>query len=223
MYFGALIDLIKQYDTVYWDWNGTLIDDVDLSLEITNRFLISKEMQAISKDFYLKNFTIPVKKYYESLGIEKYGVTFKEITEFFVADYKRQRERQKLYDGVKPLLKELSKVGVAQFILSAAHTEELHYQLKKHDLVHCITEVSGADDYNAGCKLERGQGLKSKYGSGLMVGDTVHDIEIGKKMGLETVWVSEGHQCWSKIKGLKAVDHIFDRKLGKLSKGPKEN
>ena len=218
MYSRVLIDLLKRYDTVYWDWNGTLIDDVDLCIEITNKFLISKGVQVISKDFYLKNFTIPVKKYYESLGLEKYGITFEEITESFVANYQNQRERQKLYEGVKPLLEALSQGGVKQLILSAAHTEELNYQLKKHEIKHHIVEVSGADDYSAGCKLERGQNLKDCYGTGVMVGDTVHDIEIGKEMGLETVWVSEGHQCWSKVNELKTVDYIFDRKSKKLSK-----
>lgn len=217
MYSRALINLIKQHNTIYWDWNGTLIDDVDLCLEITNSFLTSKEVQTISKDFYLKNFTIPVKKYYESLELEKHGITFEEITESFVTNYQNQREQQKLYEGAKQLLDELSNIGVEQLILSAAHTEELNYQLEKHNLAHHIAEISGADDYTAGCKLERGKNLKNKYGPGIMVGDTVHDIEIGKEMGLETVWVSEGHQCWSKIKNLKAVDYIFDRKSGELS------
>jgi len=217
LYSKALINLIKEHKRIYWDWNGTLVNDVDLCIDITNSFLTSKEVKNITKDFYLKNFTIPVKEYYETLDLEKHGITYEEITESFVSNYENQRERQVLYDGVKPLLKELSLRGIEQFILSAAHTNELVYQLNKHDLSKYIKEISGADDYTAGCKLERGQALRSKHGPGIMVGDTVHDIVIGKKMGLETVWVSEGHQCWSKINGLKAVDYIFDRKTGDLS------
>jgi phosphoglycolate phosphatase-like HAD superfamily hydrolase len=90
--------------------------------------------------------------------------------------------------------------------------------LIKNKLDEYISEVSGARDYSAGCKLERGLSLFKKHGSGIMVGDTSHDIEIGKKMGLETVWVSDGHQCETKLSGLECLDYIYDRKKGKISK-----
>ena len=218
MYTKELINLIKKHKTIYWDWNGTLIDDVDLCLEITNSFLKSKNVEPITKDFYLKNFTIPVKTYYESLELERHGVSFEEITESFVTNYMNHRESQKLYDGAVYLLEELSNSGIKQLVLSAAHNDELEFQLNKHEISHHFTEVSGAGDYSAGCKLDRGMALREKHGPGVMVGDTVHDIEIGKKMGLETIWVSEGHQCWSKIKDLEAVDYIYDRATGELSK-----
>jgi len=218
LYSEKLIELIKKHNRVYWDWNGTLIDDVDVCIDITNKFLDSKGSKLMSRDFYLKNFTIPVVDYYKTLDLESKGITYEEITDSFVKNYKNHRSKQKLYEGVDKLLPELAKLEVEQLILSAAHTEELNEQLQKHNLYEFITEISGAGDYTAGCKLERGQALRKKYGPGIMVGDTVHDIEIGKKMGLETVWVSKGHQCWSKIEGLLAVDYIFDRDTGDLYK-----
>jgi len=30
---------MKRYDSIVWDWNGTLLDDVDLSLEVVNELL----------------------------------------------------------------------------------------------------------------------------------------------------------------------------------------
>jgi len=218
LYSKDLISHLKNYPCVYWDWNGTLLDDVDICVEITNNFLTSKEAPSITKDFYLKNFTIPVVDYYKSLEIEKYGITFEEMTHHFVTGYENSRPKQILYKGVVDTVKELHEIGVKQVILSAAHQEELKYQLVKNNLDEYIFEVSGATDYSAGCKLERGLSLFKKHGPGIMVGDTGHDIEIGKKMGLETVWVSEGHQCQTKVEGLDCLDYIYDRKKGEISK-----
>ena len=122
-----LIELIKKHKRVYWDWNGTLINDVDVCIDITNKFLMSKGAKPITKDFYLKNFTIPVVKYYESLNLK--GVPHEELTEFFISDYRNQRAQ--LYSGTENLLSDLYELKVEQLILSAAHTEELKEQLKK--------------------------------------------------------------------------------------------
>ena len=90
--------------------------------------------------------------------------------------------------------------------------------MKKHDLEDCFDCVSGSSDYSAGSKLDRGLKLKAEFGEGIMVGDTIHDIEIGKKMGLETVWVSQGHQCNSLAKDHSDVDYIFDREKLELQR-----
>lgn len=212
MFTKDLTDLLSAYNTVYWDWNGTLINDVDICVDITNSFLEKKGVATISKDFYLKSFTIPVIDYYKKLNIEKHGITFEEITESFVSGYIQKRHLQPLYQGSKELLNALSESNVTQVVLSAAHIDELHYQMKRHELEGLFDHISGSSDYSAGCKLERGLKLKEDFGDGIMVGDTIHDIEIGKKMGLKTVWVSQGHQCYSLAKSHSDIDYIFDRR-----------
>jgi len=218
MFTKDLTDLLSAYNTVYWDWNGTLINDVDICVDLTNEFLEKKGVATISKDFYLKSFTIPVVDYYKKLDIEKHGISFEEITESFVSGYNQKRHLQPLYPGSKKLLSTLKEKNVTQVVLSAAHIDELHYQMKKHDLDGYIDFVSGSSDYLAGCKLERGLKLKAEFGDGIMVGDTIHDIEIGKKMGLKTVWVSKGHQCHTLAKDHLDVDYIFDRESLELQR-----
>lgn len=183
MYTDNLINLLSAYKTVYWDWNGTLINDVDICVDLTNEFLEKKGVATISKDFYLKSFTIPVINYYKKLDIEKHGISFEEITQSFVSGYNKRRHLQPLYEGSKELICTLNEKNVTQVVLSAAHIDELHYQMKKHDLEEYFDHVSGSSDYSAGSKLERGLKLKTEFGEGIMVGDTIHDIEIGKKWG----------------------------------------
>ena len=53
---------------IIWDWNGTLIDDAWLFVDLMNDELNSRNLPNITINDYQKYFTFPVKKYYEKLG-----------------------------------------------------------------------------------------------------------------------------------------------------------
>ena len=40
---------------VFFDFNGTLIDDIDLTLDIENKLLVQRGLNAVTKEFYLDN------------------------------------------------------------------------------------------------------------------------------------------------------------------------
>jgi phosphoglycolate phosphatase len=90
---------------------------------------------------------------------------------------------------------------------------ELEFQVEHHGISNIFEILSGAGDYYGGSKLDRGLALKKEYGfkNGVLVGDTLHDVEIGKEMGFETVWVSEGHQSLKRAEQSSAVDYILNR------------
>ena len=53
---------------VFFDFNGTLIDDIDLTLDIENKLLVQRGLNAVTKEFYLDNFCFPVINYYKKSG-----------------------------------------------------------------------------------------------------------------------------------------------------------
>ena len=55
---------------IIWDWNGTLIDDAWLFVEIMNEELKERMLPQINIQDYRQHFTFPVKKYYERLGFD---------------------------------------------------------------------------------------------------------------------------------------------------------
>lgn len=203
---------------IFWDWNGTLLNDLDYSLGITNEILGLKSSATLSKHFYQDHFTIPIKDYYDKVGMFKTGFTFEELTEHYISRYEAGRDKPTLYAGAKSCLEHLRREGLSQVLFSAAHISELEFQVNHHELTEVFEIISGAGDYYGGSKLERGLALREEYGfeNGVLVGDTLHDVEIGKEMGFETVWVSEGHQSLSRAQGHLAVDFILDRSLDKF-------
>ena len=61
---------MHRKNIVFWDWNGTLLDDVDVCIEAMNRLLERRGMDLISIERYRDIFDFPVKNYYEKLGFD---------------------------------------------------------------------------------------------------------------------------------------------------------
>jgi len=47
---------INKYKHIIWDWNGTLINDVDLCIKITNDMLIQRKKPIIDADIYKNKY-----------------------------------------------------------------------------------------------------------------------------------------------------------------------
>lgn len=205
---------LGEHEVVFWDWNGTLLDDLDLCVSIIDEFLEQSGYANLGRERYQDIFTIPVYDYYQKLELDKSRHSFEEIGAAFIKGYKSKRHLQPLYPNVKETLSELSSAGTFQVLFSAAHTEELSFQVEHHGLHGVFDLISGASDYEGGSKLERGQQIMEKVGTkkGVIVGDTIHDMEIGKTLGMSTIWVSEGHQSLERVKLNEAIDFIYDRK-----------
>ena len=57
-----------KYKHVIWDWNGTLVDDTWLFVDIMNGVLKDRNLQGITLDDYRNVFDFPVEDYYTKLG-----------------------------------------------------------------------------------------------------------------------------------------------------------
>jgi len=61
---------MSAFNTIFWDWNGTLLDDVEECIEIINVSLVKRSLSPIDRKEYLEKFTFPIKKYYENIGFD---------------------------------------------------------------------------------------------------------------------------------------------------------
>ena len=54
---------------IIWDWNGTLLDDVDLCVEAINMLLARESLPLLTgKEEYQRVFQFPIRAYYEAVG-----------------------------------------------------------------------------------------------------------------------------------------------------------
>ena len=52
---------IKNYQHIIWDWNGTLLDDVELCADIMNNLLKTRSLSTITLEKYREIFIFPLK------------------------------------------------------------------------------------------------------------------------------------------------------------------
>lgn len=194
---------MKSIELLIWDWNGTLLDDAWLCVDILNKMLAARNKPVISLEDYRRDFGFPVRDFYALVGFDFDRETFeKPATEWFEA-YNRRRYECKLREGVAHALASFRQKGLIQVILSAYPAKHLTEVLAHYQLLPYFSELSGGDDHYAAGKIENGRRLLQKLGATpaktLMVGDTLHDHEAAESMGIECVLLEGGHQTRGRL------------------------
>ena len=58
---------MKNKFVIFWDWNGTIVDDAFLFVKIMNSFLREKKLPLIDIKQYKSFFGFPLIQYYKKL------------------------------------------------------------------------------------------------------------------------------------------------------------
>ena len=205
--------MVKKYSHVFWDWNGTLLNDLEWSFNVLNRMLTRRGMEALQDICaYHKVFGFPIKEYYRKIGFnfekEPYEEVAKEYVELY---YKDKTGGCSLSDGAKELLQLLKENGIKQVVLSASKHSNLVAQIDEFHISHYFYDILGIEDIYGSSKIDIGCDYisKEKVRKGLLIGDTNHDYEVAKAMGLDCILVASGHQ--SKECLLECGAPVFDR------------
>jgi phosphoglycolate phosphatase len=85
---------------VVWDWNGTLLDDVDACVDSINSLLRERAMPTIARDHYLEHFGFPVRDFYVHLGFDLDREDFDSISAAFIGRYNDSHHLMRLHNGV---------------------------------------------------------------------------------------------------------------------------
>jgi len=207
---------MKKYRHIIWDWNGTLVNDRWLCVEIINRMLMRRGKPPTTCERYLTDFDHPVKDYYRTTGIDFSTESFETIADEFITEHDKRRFDCKLQDDAVSVLQACIDAGVTNSILSAYPHSRLEETLDFYQLRHFFIKVLGLDDHYACSKVEQGRRLMKELGfparEVLFVGDTVHDFEAAGAIGSDCVLVSNGHNHPDKLRtcGVRVLDSIAE-------------
>ena len=205
-----------RYESVIWDWNGTLLDDVALALGIANDIFVDHGLAAISRERYTRVFDFPVQVYYERVGMTFEDKSFEAISEHFCQRFEDELVRADLYDGVADVLASIKDAGLDQMILSATEHESLHRMVNRFGIAHHFDHIQGMPHGLATGKSEIGMRLlddrQLEASSTVLIGDTLHDREVADMMGVDCILVATGHQSRERLTatGKTVVESIAD-------------
>ncbi len=196
---------------IIWDWNGTLLDDVWLCVDIMNDILTKYDLPEITIETYKNLFDFPVKDYYAKVGFDFDKISFEEVGTEFIEKYNKRVSECKLQKDAEQVLDHFNSCDVEQSILSARDKKQLDIDLEYYGIKKYLTHISGLNNHYAAGKLENAKLLLEKIDAKpseiLMIGDTTHDFEIAKKLSLNRIILDTGHQSTERLKKLDAIIH----------------
>ena len=200
-----------KYSHILWDFNGTVLDDVSTGIEAINTLLSRRKMKTLDTiEEYHANFGFPIIDYYKKLGFDFEREPYSQIAVEWVSEYNRLVPKARLCPGVLEANSAFRAAGVKQIILSATEKGMLEGQLCDLGIIGLFDEVLGCDNIEAHGKTHIGlEWLKrSRPERAVMIGDTEHDAEVARAMGIECLLVARGHQ--SKKVLLRLAVPVFD-------------
>ncbi|MCF8348405.1 MAG: HAD family hydrolase [Bacteroidales bacterium] len=194
---------ILDKKVIIWDWNGTLLDDVNICVACINELLKNRELTVLSLDRYRELFTFPVIEYYRAAGFDFSKEEFEKPAMEFIDLYHTHLHKAALFEQTRSILTHFSQNGYRQLVLSAMEQKMLISSLKSNDILHFFDHVFGLDDHYASGKIEAGQRLIDHLGMSpgdmVLIGDTLHDKEVAETLGINVVLVANGHQSKARL------------------------
>lgn len=193
-----------MYTHILWDFNGTILNDVEAGWESIN-VLLARRGLPVLHDLcaYRRVFDFPVIDYYRRVGLPT-EEGFDALAVEWVAEYQKRMAEPALYDGVVNLLTFFEKAGYCQQILSACEKNLLASQLRALGINHYFTQFWGSDDIYGGGKIGAARQWRAAHPKeeALLLGDTVHDGEVAKAIGADCILIADGHQDAERLAAL---------------------
>ena len=192
-----------KYKNVVWDWNGTLLDDVKVSVDTINVMLERKHLGRLTVEEYRSVFGFPVKPYYESIGFDFSRDDWDAVSRDFVNIYNDLAKNVELTPGIVPVLEGIKRQGVHQYVLSALKEDLLIGMLERFGIREYFEGVCGSNNIYADGKVARGMEMLRMFPifpeETVMVGDTLHDAEVAEALGFDFRLYAGGHNSAERL------------------------
>ncbi len=183
--------------TVFWDWNGTLLDDAAYALGVRNRTFPRFGLPVLdSLAEYRRRFTFPISDYYHDAGVT--DDIFDDVAHAWMAEYDRGALSVPLFADAKETLARFAAANLRQVVLSASEIGRLRDQLSHAGILPRFAAVLGLGHIYATSKEDIGRDYLRQSGVSpqgcVLLGDTLHDADVARAMGIRCVLIDRGHQ-----------------------------
>ena len=180
---------MKGYRHILWDWNGTLLDDVWLCVDVINTLLTKRRKPNITCQQYREIFGFPVRGYYVRVGFDFTKESFELVCSEFCDEYARRVHECNLSDNALNTLRFCADSRLSQSILSATEQKRLEQMAHLFRLSHFFDRIIGQNDQYAKEKVESGKIVIDELGLEasmvLLIGDTTHDAQVAEAIGID--------------------------------------
>ncbi len=194
---------------IFWDWNGTLLNDTATCLLTMNDMLLRRGMPTLTLDLYKEVFGFPVVDYYRKIGFDFDQESFERLSVEFIDTYNAALGSAQLVSGTIAVLDSFLQLEKRNIIISAMKHDMLLQSVREKGLERYFTDILGIDTIYAASKsaiaidfVNRNKILPEEV---LFIGDTTHDYEVAKEIGCQCILIADGHQTEERLKATGTV------------------
>ena len=206
---------MKKFDCCVWDFNGTILDDVETGMRSVNKMLSDRGLPILnSKEDYYAHFRFPIIEYYRSLGFDFESEPYEVLAPIWVEQYLINVKNAPMCEGVCEALTRFKNEGIRQVVISATEIDMLRGQLGDLGILEFFDEIRGLDNIHAASKVELAKAWRAEHKNEKLVfiGDTTHDWETAKAIDAECYLIEGGHQSRETLEstGAKIFSNLND-------------
>ena len=196
---------------IFWDFNGTILDDLELCHNILNQMLKKHDRKTVTMTEYLNIFTFPVETYY-NMVFDLSETPFDMLANEFITQYQKKSLKLNLHEGVIKAILYAQAKGYQNILLSASEKSRLEAQIKHYEIDHLFDHVLGTENIFGKSKLDVFLAyMKDKMidpKDAIIIGDTIHDAQLSEAVGCAVILYTKGHQHPDRLKKYKTINHF---------------
>jgi phosphoglycolate phosphatase len=190
---------------IIFDWSGVIIDSTQAVYLVVNQILKYFNVSELGWDEFRDNWEMPYlnfyKKYIPDLSLEEEKKAYRKVVkEVYSAE---------IFGDVKDVLTEFKEQGIRMFVVSGDTEITFYKELEKGDLLNIFEKIylDVHDKFDNVQKIVEENNLQKE--KTLIIGDTTHEIQIGNKIGIQTIGITRGFQKKKKLESAQP-DYIID-------------
>ncbi len=198
----------KNYTHIFWDFNGTILDDADACFLSENDLFEAYGLPKLpSKETYQSLFGFPVKDYYRKMGFDFEVTPYEILASEWMDRYLIHAESAGLCPRIRDALEFVKGKGLPQWVLSASKLDMLEHQLTHLGVRSYFEGILGQDNIHAGSKEYLGLAWRKANPDArvLFLGDTDHDATTAHAMGADCILLLTGHSTKERLTSCDAL------------------
>jgi len=183
---------------VVWDWNGTIFDDAELIMSVTNANFRNAGLGPISREKFQAAYRRPVRDFYQDLaGVALSDELWNELNQWFHEEYARRAADVRLAQGVEDAFAFVVAQKWTQSLLSMYPEDGLMEFVDVHKLRPVFSRIDGTRNNTSWrSKVEYLASHVEAVGvepqAVVVVGDTHDDIDAARHVGARAILYDGG-------------------------------
>ena len=208
-----------EIKTTFWDWNGTLWDDVHPWFLAAQAAYRHAGVDNLTLERLQDAFDVPIKEVVHTLGAPRNlpQSAHDALLKTFAETLAKNTHLAQARDGAADVVRAFRDIGIANFIASNHPVDLLRQEVERASLAEYFGTICGNDHYDVvyikGTKEQRIRGHLIQHGinpsEAVIIADTREEIRIARAIGMRSIAITGGYNSRHVLEGV-GPDHIVD-------------